>query len=49
VLTPIGNQTNLVVYGPGGYRVSDYFRVGAPLRVLMLFVTVLGIAAMWGV
>jgi hypothetical protein len=37
VLTPIGYQTKLVVYGPGGYRVSDYFRVGAPLQVLMLF------------
>jgi len=49
VLTPIGYQTNLMVYGPGGYRFSDYFRVGAPLQVLMLIVTTLGIAFFWGV
>jgi di/tricarboxylate transporter len=32
--TPIGYQTNLLVYGPGGYRFADFFRVGAPLTVL---------------
>ncbi len=32
--TPIGYQTNLLVYGPGGYKFADYFRVGAPLTVL---------------
>jgi di/tricarboxylate transporter len=31
--TPIGYQTNLLVYGPGGYKFADYFRVGAPLTV----------------
>jgi len=49
VLTPIGYQTNLMVYGPGGYRFSDYFRAGAPLQVIMLVVTTLGIAFFWGV
>ncbi|WP_394345822.1 SLC13 family permease [Halegenticoccus tardaugens] len=48
-VTPIGYQTNLLVYGPGGYRFTDYFRVGAPLQVLLSIVTVLGIAALWGV
>ncbi|WP_309544622.1 SLC13 family permease [Alkalilimnicola ehrlichii] len=32
--TPIGYQTNLMVYGPGGYRFSDYIRFGLPLNVL---------------
>ena len=32
--TPIGYQTNLLVYGPGGYRFMDYFRVGGPLTLL---------------
>jgi di/tricarboxylate transporter len=33
--TPIGYQTNLMVYGPGGYRFLDYFRIGSPLNVLL--------------
>lgn len=47
-MTPIGYQTNLLVYGPGGYRFTDYFRVGAPLQVLLSVVTVLGIVGLWG-
>ncbi|ELY87514.1 SLC13 family permease [Natrialba taiwanensis] len=48
-LGPIGYQTNLFVYGPGGYRFGDYFRVGAPLQLILSAVTVLGIAFFWGV
>lgn len=41
--TPIGYQTNLMVYGPGGYRFTDYVRIGVPLDLLIGLVTV-GIA-----
>jgi di/tricarboxylate transporter len=38
--TPFGYQTNLMVYGPGGYRFSDYLRIGIPLDLLMMAVCV---------
>ncbi|ELY65559.1 citrate transporter [Natrinema versiforme JCM 10478] len=47
-LTPVGYQTNLFVYGPGGYKFMDFVRVGAPLQLLLSVVTVLGIAFFWG-
>ncbi|CAN5314206.1 SLC13 family permease [soil metagenome] len=34
-ITPIGYQTNIFIYGPGGYRFGDFFRVGAPLNVIL--------------
>jgi di/tricarboxylate transporter len=40
-LTPIGYQTNTFVWGPGGYRFGDFFRVGAPLSVLLLIAATL--------
>jgi di/tricarboxylate transporter len=39
--TPFGYQTNLMVYGPGGYRFKDYLRIGIPLQVMVGLVTVL--------
>ena len=48
LLTPVGYQTNLMVYGPGGYRFTDFFRVGAPLQVILTFVTCGGIVLIWG-
>ena len=48
-MTPVGYQTNLFVYGPGGYRFSDYVRVGTPLQLVFTVVTTLGIYAFWGV
>jgi len=47
-LTPIGYQTNVMVYGPGGYRYSDYTRLGLPLTAVMLIGTVIGVASWWG-
>ena len=38
--TPIGYQTNLMVYGPGGYRFSDYLKIGVPLDILIGVITV---------
>jgi di/tricarboxylate transporter len=40
-MTPIGYQTNLMVFGPGGYRFGDFIRFGAPLQLLLAVTTVL--------
>ncbi|MFO7926760.1 MAG: SLC13 family permease [Halobacteriota archaeon] len=48
LLTPVGYQTNLMVYGPGGYKFTDFARVGAPLQLVLTVVTTLGIAFFWG-
>jgi len=46
-LTPIGYQTNTLVYGPGGHRYLDYFRVGFPLTITTIITTVLVIPWPW--
>ncbi|MFW6088916.1 MAG: SLC13 family permease, partial [Gemmatimonadota bacterium] len=45
--TPIGYQTNLMVYGPGGYRFGDYARVGLPLNLLIGVICVLLAPLVW--
>ncbi|MBI4270693.1 MAG: SLC13 family permease [Candidatus Rokubacteria bacterium] len=45
--TPIGYQTNLMVYGPGGYRFSDYLRLGGPLNLLSWATAVFLIPFLW--
>jgi len=45
--TPIGYQTNLMVYGPGGYRFSDYTRIGIPLTLLVGLIVVLFVPLVW--
>jgi di/tricarboxylate transporter len=45
--TPIGYQTNLMVYGPGGYRFGDYLRFGLPLNLIAGITTVLIVPRVW--
>jgi len=45
--TPMGYQTNLMVYGPGGYKFSDYVRFGGPLNLLVMAITVLLAPLIW--
>lgn len=46
-LTPIGYQTNMLVYGLGGYRFRDFIRAGAPLTLTVLVVGILVIPRFW--
>ena len=48
-LTPIGHQCNTLVMGPGGYRFSDYPRLGAPLSVIVVLVAVPMLLLVWPV
>ncbi|HMU41948.1 MAG TPA: SLC13 family permease [Ignavibacteriaceae bacterium] len=45
--TPIGYQTNLMVYGPGGYKFNDYFKIGIPLNLIMWVISVIIIPQVW--
>src|SRR5690606_27121956 len=46
-VTPLGYQTNLMVYGPGGYRFGDFVKIGLPMNVLVGAVTVLLAPVIW--
>jgi di/tricarboxylate transporter len=45
--TPIGYQTNLMVFGVGGYRFSDYLRIGIPLTLLVGLTTMIVVPLVW--
>jgi len=48
-ITPIGYQTNLMVYGPGRYNFTDFFRIGLPLAVIYMIVAVGGLILQFGI
>jgi di/tricarboxylate transporter len=45
--TPIGYQTNTLVYGPGGYRFTDFLRVGIPMNIMMAVIASVTIPFIW--
>jgi di/tricarboxylate transporter len=46
-LMPIGHQVNVIIFGPGGYKFSDYTRVGVILNVVLLLVVLLTLPLVW--
>jgi di/tricarboxylate transporter len=46
-LTPIGHKNNTLIMGPGGYRFGDYWRMGLPLEILIIVVSVPAIIFVW--
>jgi len=46
-LTPIGHKNNTLILGPGGYSFGDYWRLGAPLEVLVVTVSIPLILVFW--
>ena len=45
--TPVGYQTNLMVYGPGGYKFSDFIKVGLPLSITLWLTAIIFIPMIW--
>ena len=48
-ITPVGYQTNLMVYGPGGYKFSDFIRVGFPIAILFWISAIIFLPMIWPV
>ena len=46
-LTPIGHKNNTLIMGPGGYKFGDYWRMGLPLEVLVIVVSIPLILVVW--
>jgi di/tricarboxylate transporter len=47
LLTPIGHKNNTLIMGPGGYRFGDYWRLGLPLELIVLVISVPLIQIVW--
>jgi di/tricarboxylate transporter len=47
LLTPVGHQANVLLFGPGGYRFFDLMRVGAPLNLALFAVTMTFLPLIW--
>ena len=47
--TPLGYQTNMMVFGPGDYRFMDFVKVGLPMNIIIGLVTVAVIALVYGI
>jgi len=47
-MTPIGYQTNTIVYGLGGYRFGDYWRLGLPMAIITLATILIMVPLVWG-
>jgi di/tricarboxylate transporter len=45
--TPLGYQTNLMIYGPGGYKFTDYVRYGGPLNLIVMAITIALAPLLW--
>jgi di/tricarboxylate transporter len=45
--TPVGYQTNMMVYGPGGYKFTDFTRIGLPLNIIVMLVACALIPLIW--
>ncbi|MFT6732372.1 MAG: di/tricarboxylate transporter [Polaribacter sp.] len=46
-LSPIGHKNNTIIMGPGGYRFGDYWRMGLPLEILIIFVSIPLLMVFW--
>jgi di/tricarboxylate transporter len=46
-LTPIGHQANVLVFGPGGYKFTDFTRVGSLLNIILFIVTIIFLPLIW--